>query len=614
MENLQGADNMERAIIPHLALYVGGLHPEVKEADLFIIFSKIGHVASIRVCRDYSNISLGYAYVNFMNTADAARALQMLNHELIRGAPMRVMWSQRDPTIRKFGAGNIFIKNLDKSIDSRALNDTFSVFGNILSCKVALDHNGVSKGYGFVHFQTVESANEAIEKVHGMKIKEKLVHVEKYILRADRLKPLEENEDPFLNVYVKNFNQDITEQDLFDMFQATGKVTSVVIMKDENENSRGFGFVAFENFTSARDAVAKFNGVELSEGKCLYVRRALTKTQREHELKKIRMDFIKNTDQLHKNCNLYVKNLEESMEKSDLLREFSIFGTVTSAQVMQQNNISRGFGFVCFSNAEEASQAILGMHGRVIGSKPLYVALAERKEVRSAQMKYNKQFQPFTVPQIVINPNQNSPNGAIGYSAPANCPQAVNYPVMMNTVRQPTPSHPASQIQPQRQHQHQKQVKNQPQNHQVKKSRTTNNGHRQSTNRRSVANTPSTTPVETITNQLANLAIQSFPPLRQIRQPQVVEVVQVAEEPQTVSSVEEVDSNNNNIQVLGERLYLFVYEIYPELASKITGMILEMPTTKIKSLLENPNSLKEKIQEAYDVLEAHRVQQQGSDE
>ena len=49
----------------------------------------------------------------------------------------------------------------------QALHDTFSAFGNILSCKVATDGSGVSKGYGFVHFEKDESARLAIEKVRS---------------------------------------------------------------------------------------------------------------------------------------------------------------------------------------------------------------------------------------------------------------------------------------------------------------------------------------------------------------------------------------------------------------------------------------------------------------
>jgi len=164
------------------SLYCGDLDPDITEANLYDKFSQAGPVASIRVCRDVvTKRSLGYAYINFQQAMDAERALDTMNYELIKGRPMRLMWSQRDPSLRKSGVGNVFIKNLDKSIDNKSLYDTFSVFGNILSCKVAHDERNNSKGYGFVHFETQDASDQAIQKVNGMLLNDKKVYVGMYL-------------------------------------------------------------------------------------------------------------------------------------------------------------------------------------------------------------------------------------------------------------------------------------------------------------------------------------------------------------------------------------------------------------------------------------------------
>ena len=83
---------------------------------------------------------------------------------------------------------------------------------------------------------------------------------------------------------------------------------------------------------------------------------------------------------------MFVKNLDDSIDDERLREEFKDFGTITSARVMVEDGRSKGFGFVCFSSPEEATKAVTEMNGRIIVAKPLYVALAQRKEDRKAHL------------------------------------------------------------------------------------------------------------------------------------------------------------------------------------------------------------------------------------
>lgn len=374
---------------PMASLYVGDLHPDVTEAMLFDKFSTAGPVLSIRVCRDaITRRSLGYAYVNFQQPADAERALDSMNFDIMMNKPVRIMWSQRDPSIRRSGAGNIFIKNLDKHIDTKSIYDTFSMFGNILSCKVAGDQEGGSKGYGFIHFETEESALKAIEKVNGMLLDGKKVFVGKFQPRAARMRELGESTHNFTNVYVKNFGEALDKESLEKLFAKHGSVLSATVMTDAEGKSKGFGFVSFENPEDAEKAVEELNDYEIpgTEHK-LTVCRAQKKSERQAELKRKYEQQKVERMQRYQGVNLYVKNLDDNVDDGMLRQNFESYGKITSAKVMcDENNRSKGFGFVCFEKPDDATKAVVDMNNKMLGNKPLYVALAQRKEDRKAQL------------------------------------------------------------------------------------------------------------------------------------------------------------------------------------------------------------------------------------
>lgn len=198
-----------------------------------------------------------------------------MNFDMLKGRPIRIMWSQRDPSLRKSGVGNVFIKNLDKTIDNKAMYDTFSAFGNILSCKVATDETGNSKGYGFVHFETEEAANKSIDKVNGMLLNGKKVYVGKFIPRKEREKELGEKAKRFTNVYVKNFSDDITDEELRDMFEKYGRITSYKVMISDDGKNKGFGFVAYEDPEAAERACDELNSKDIN-GKVNFTQIKLT--------------------------------------------------------------------------------------------------------------------------------------------------------------------------------------------------------------------------------------------------------------------------------------------------------------------------------------------------
>lgn len=584
------------------ALYVGDLHKAVTEAQLFEIFNSVGPVASVRVCRDaQTRASLGYAYVNFLRAEDAQRAIDAMNFSPINNQPCRIMWSHRDPTLRRSGKGNLFIKNLPRDIDTAQLHDIFSRFGDILSCKVATNEKRESLGYGFVHFTEEKDADKAIDLLNNKRIVAgdeqqsedgPTLVVAPFKSKAER----SGGKQLFTNIYVKNLPKDWTKEQMDEAFGAAGEITSSTVAVDEEGKGKGFGFVNFMTHEQAEKAIETLHDKVVAEGEpALYVARAQSKTERLKELEQQRREHAKK----YVGVNLYIKNLPDETTDEDLVKMFEQFGDITSTKVMRyETGKSRGFGFVCFSTPEEATQAVTTMNGHRINNKPLYVGLAQPKNVRRAQLEaqnLNRSKMGMVHQQGVMY----LPPGGFYPQVPGAQGQQGQpggrfmYPQMMPHPRggfvPPQAAQGGRMVRP-------GQVQGQP-----------GTGY-----------------------QLMPLAANGQPggprggpqqggrggPQRQQAGPpqgggQII-AGQTPEQPESsMPTMTELAaaSPEDRKRHLGESLYPKIYAREPQHAAKITGMLLEMDPAELLNLLEDDRSLQEKIQEAMEVLDQAKRQE-----
>lgn len=576
-------------ILASASLYVGDLSPEVPESKLYEIFNNIGQVQSVRVLRDVNTRrSLGYAYVNFHRVDDAEKALEIMNFKNIGDRPCRIMWSQRNPDLRKSGKGNIFVKNLSPEIDNEVLRDTFTRFGTILSCKVAINAKGESLGYGFVHFANESDATQAVEQVNGNLIGRGTVYVAPFKSKAQR-----GGLGIYTNVYVKNLPRELTDEKVLEMFAKFGTVNSHKVIRTTDEAKTNYGFFNFEKSEEAKAAVEGLNNYQVGE-KTLFVARAQKKEERERELKE-RFDQIKHEQQLKwVGVNLYIKNLSDNITDEKLLNMFSEFGKITSAKVMldEKTKKSRGFGFVCFSDAAEAMRAV-NMNGSMQDGKPLYVAMAQRSAERKAGIEQNMQRRKASQ-QAAIYPNggfgpamhsrgpmyggqmmphyQGGPPAHMGMPIPGGRP----FHLVPSTGQGPRGPPRRGGRGSNRQQGGNMMRGGQQQGGQIKYNENARNRGQPAPQA-----VPTQAPQEAAQPDPQSMPIADF-------------VKQVANVPDQKRKL-----------LFGERLFPLVAEKQPELAPKITGMLLEMEDAEILELLGNPEALDLKIKEALTVLDEH---------
>ncbi|RNF03242.1 putative polyadenylate-binding protein 1 [Trypanosoma rangeli] len=275
-------------------IFVKNLKSEIDSRELSLLFKKFGDILSCKVMEDEGGKSRGYGFVHFKEDQAAKEAIDKMNGEKDHADETKDMglcvanFIRRNARLATLVANftNVYIKQVLPTVDKEVIERFFSKFGGITSSATCKDKNG--RVFAFCNFEKHEDAVKAIEASHeqfvdGVTPPGETLYVQRAQPRSERLIALRQRymqcQSLGNNLYVRNFDPEFTEENLHELFKEYGVIRSCRVMTDANGNSRGFGFVSFENADQANAALREMNGRMLN-GKPLIVNIAQRRDQR----------------------------------------------------------------------------------------------------------------------------------------------------------------------------------------------------------------------------------------------------------------------------------------------------------------------------------------------
>ena len=554
-------DSQQRQILTTLStfLFAADLPDDTCEEDLYGFFTGYKMISS----KVIQNINNTYAFVTFETSADAERARRELNGVTIQAKyssginkiskPVRLCryesksgMSNIDPRC------NLLVKNLSPQVSAHMLWNTFIKFGDIRSSKLMIDIMGESKGFGFISYYRWEDAIKAKDNLDDKELLGKKIKIN--FLEKGRRRVVKRN-----NIYVKEIpKKNFTDKELIELFSKFGKINSAIVLKDENGESKGFGFVCFENPEDAEKAKNEMNGKKIFDDveKQLYVSFALKKAERKEELLKLKEKLFKESQKM----TIYAKIQDDELIKTDTVFKARIneYLKQLMGPEYKPKSIKTRFeqknAFITMNNKEDAKNFIKKFL-ELEGKKDIYFnTYKSRFDRKNAQMQFK-------------NYNTFSETGSLAHSSASSITgkHYVNYNDFNN--QQPMPNKQQVPFQ-----------RNQPK----PAYKNYNN-------------------FEDMNNQFKQLNInkqQKFVNYNNFEPDPFMSIYQQLRSGLTGNEI-------NDKEQAGDFIYEIVERMYKPEAGKITGMLLEYPIEKLQQMiLMNPNELKEQIINGHNLIQS----------
>lgn len=183
-----------------------------------------------------------------------------------------------------------------------------------------------------------------------------------------------------VTVYVGNLPKEAIEQSLTEFFQEfSDSLKGIKVMRDHfTGESRRFAFATLAGQEQAEAFIEKFNFANYQGFELIVA------------IKKSSVDF-------KEDANVFVKNLPENMTSRQLEQEGKNHGNVVSAIVKYDPDTAKtlGYGYIQYSNSEEAQACIDQLNGQELGGKTVEAQIFLSKAKRGIKTRNNLYIKNF---------------------------------------------------------------------------------------------------------------------------------------------------------------------------------------------------------------------------
>lgn len=148
-------------------LIINYLPQTMSQDDVRSLFSTVGDVESCKLIRDKNTgQSLGYGFVNYKTPEQAKKAIESLNGLRLQNKTIKVSLAR--PSSETIKGANLYVSGLPKTMSQSEVDKLFTPHGCIVTSRILCDpQTGLSKGVGFVRYDTRQEAEAAIRHLNG---------------------------------------------------------------------------------------------------------------------------------------------------------------------------------------------------------------------------------------------------------------------------------------------------------------------------------------------------------------------------------------------------------------------------------------------------------------